>query len=366
MNAHTLWYITRATGIVALVVLTASTVLGIVTARRFATERWPRFAWQDLHRRLSLVAVVFIGLHVASTVADGYAPIGWLSAFVPFSSPYRRLWLGFGTAAVDLLLAVGITSVLRARIRQRTWRAVHWLGYASWPLAVVHALGTGTDPRLHWVVGLVVLCAAAVVGAGLWRLADGWPARAGLRAGIGSGAAASVLVVGAWAAAGPLRPGWAAKAGTPASMLHSAPASSTSARTPTAPVAGGVLPAPPFTDTLSGTVTERNLGNGAVSVELRANATGAGPGVLDVVLQGAPDGNGGLVMQSGQATFGPANAPTQYSGQVVGLSGSRIDASVADASGTVLALRIDVALDGSSFSGTLGAGTGFGAGDDNR
>ena len=90
--------------------------------------------------------MVFVGLHVVTTVSDAFAPIGWLSVVVPFTSPYRRLWLGLGTISVDVLLAVTISSLLRQRINPRTWRALHWLAYASWPLAVVHGLGTGTDP----------------------------------------------------------------------------------------------------------------------------------------------------------------------------------------------------------------------------
>lgn len=175
MNQHLLWYITRSTGIVALVLLTATVVMGIVTSVRFGTRSWPRFASQDLHRRLSLISVVFVGLHVAATVLDGYAPIGWLSAVVPFTSSYRRLWLGLGTAAVDVLLAVGISSILRSRIRAGTWRALHWLAYLSWPLALLHAVGTGTDRHTTWVVLLALACVAAVAGAVVWRVAAGRP-----------------------------------------------------------------------------------------------------------------------------------------------------------------------------------------------
>ncbi len=178
MSQHALWYATRATGIVALVLLTATTVLGVLTSVRFATTGWPRFTWQDLHRRLSLVGVLFVGLHITTTVVDGYVPIGWISAFIPFTSPYRRLWVGLGTVAVDLLLAVGISSIFRSHIRPATWRALHWLAYACWPIAVIHALGTGTDPRLAWVRVLVALCCASVAGAAVWRVARWRPAGA--------------------------------------------------------------------------------------------------------------------------------------------------------------------------------------------
>ncbi|MHB8681833.1 MAG: ferric reductase-like transmembrane domain-containing protein [Acidimicrobiales bacterium] len=364
MNAHTLWYITRATGIVALLLLSATTVLGILTTIRVSTERWPRFAWQDLHRRLSLLSVVFVGLHVASTVADGYAPIGWLSAFVPFTSPYRRLWLGLGTAAVDLLLAVGISSAFRARIRAGTWRALHYLAYLSWPLAVVHALGTGTDPRLHWVLALVVLCVASVVIAGVWRLSSGWPTRAPLRAGAGAIGLVSLIATSAWAGSGPLRAGWAAKAGTPPNLLGRTVSASV---TPSSTGAGGsgsstaTIPAAPFSSSLTGTISERNLASGLVEVDITAAASGGAPGVLGIRLVGQPDGSGGVAMEQSSATFGPSSAPGQYTGRVVGLNGSRLDIALSDAaSGTPLDLRVDMSIDGQRVSGSLSAVTSFG------
>ena len=219
-TSQLLWYTTRATGIVALVLLTACVVLGVLTSVRYGTRSWPRFAFQDLHRRFSLLAVVFVALHVITTVSDAFAPIGWVSVVIPFVSPYRRLWLGLGTVSVDVLLAVTISSMLRQRINPRTWRALHWLGYASWPLAVVHGLGTGTDPHLGWVMVLVVGCVAVVLCAVGWRLVAGWPARSG---GPGDrwrdecgGSDRSCRVDRRPV---PLRPGWAARAGTPPALL---------------------------------------------------------------------------------------------------------------------------------------------------
>lgn len=170
------WFTTRATGVVALVLLTATVVLGIATTGRVRTRRWPAFAWAELHKRLSLLAIAFLAVHILSAVIDTYVHVGWISLVVPFLSSYRPLWVGLGTVAVDLLIAVAVTSALRQRIRARTWRAVHWLAYGCWPLAMAHGLGTGTDAGSCWLDVTWSLCAASVLCALIVRIrvwADG-------------------------------------------------------------------------------------------------------------------------------------------------------------------------------------------------
>ena len=164
-----LWYATRATGLVSLVLLTATMVLGMLTATRVSGRRWPRFATQDLHRRVSLTSLVFLAGHIVTSVLDSYVHIGWIAVVVPFASGYRRAGIGLGAVAVDLLLAVAVSSMLRPRIRARTWRALHWLAYASWPVAAVHGFTMGTDMRLRWVTALALGCVTAVAVAGTWR-----------------------------------------------------------------------------------------------------------------------------------------------------------------------------------------------------
>ncbi|HUI02285.1 MAG TPA: ferric reductase-like transmembrane domain-containing protein [Acidimicrobiales bacterium] len=180
-NGRELWYLTRSTGIVALVLLTATVVMGIAANGEFTRPRWPRFVTQGLHRNLSLLAVVFVFLHVMTTVVDGYVPIGWLDAVVPFLSPYHRVWSGLGAIAVDLLLAVVLSSALRRHIGHRTWRVVHLLSYAAWPVALVHGLGAGTDTAtlvMRWIAALSIV---AVGTAATWRLTRRRPWKVAMR-----------------------------------------------------------------------------------------------------------------------------------------------------------------------------------------
>jgi len=165
-----LWYATRATGLVTLLLLTVSVLLGILTAGRFASGNWPRFLTQGLHRNISLLVLVFLALHVATTVIDAYTSIPLTAAFVPFASTYKTVWLSLGAVALDLLLALVATSLVRKRLGHRSWRRVHWLAYACWPVAVAHGLGIGTDQSTTWVFVLSMVCVLAVLATATWRL----------------------------------------------------------------------------------------------------------------------------------------------------------------------------------------------------
>jgi len=171
-TSTTVWYTMRATGIVALVLLTATMVLGILTAGRAKSRSWPAFARADLHKRVSLLAMVFLAFHVLTAVLDTYVNVGRLAIVVPFASPYRPLWTGLGTVGVDLMLAVAVSSALRQRISARTWRGIHWLAYGSWPVAMAHSLGMGTDASAVWMDALAAVCILAVLGSLAWRIAD--------------------------------------------------------------------------------------------------------------------------------------------------------------------------------------------------
>lgn len=215
------WYLTRATGVVSLLLLTLVVVLGVVDVSRIASPSWPRFVVDGIHRQASLLALVFLGLHILTSVLDTYAPISLVDAVIPFHSAYRPLWLGLGAAAFDLLLAVLVTSLLRVRVGARNWRVIHWLAYACWPLAVVHGLGTGSDARQGWMLVLDFLCVAAVVIA-VWvrvKLAD-YVTTTGRAAAVGL-SAVFLLFMAVWLPGGPLAAGWARRAGTPVHLISS-------------------------------------------------------------------------------------------------------------------------------------------------
>jgi len=174
-----LWYATRATGLVTMLLLTATVLLGILTTGRFAGGSWPRFLTVGLHRNLSLLVVVFLALHIATTVIDTFVSIPVAAAFIPFASSYKTAWLSLGAVALDLLVALVATSLIRNRLGLRTWRWVHWAAYICWPVALAHGLGAGTDRGTLWVFVLTIACAAMVAGVATWRFVGA--ARAGAR-----------------------------------------------------------------------------------------------------------------------------------------------------------------------------------------
>jgi methionine sulfoxide reductase heme-binding subunit len=169
-SSTALWYASRATGVVSLVLLSAVMIIGILVNRQGRLPGLPRFAVLGLHRNLSLLAVAFVAVHVITAVADSYVSISLAAAVIPFVSSYEPLWLGLGAVSLDLMIAVIVTSLLRRHIGRRAWRAVHWLAYASWPVAVVHGIFSSKDLQSGPLLYLAVACIAAVTGALAWRV----------------------------------------------------------------------------------------------------------------------------------------------------------------------------------------------------
>ena len=168
-SSTALWYASRATGVVALVLLTAVMVLGIMVTGQRSLPGLPRFGTTSLHRNLSLLAVLFVAVHVITAIADPFVTIGVAASVIPFTSPYETVWIGLGAVALDLMAALIVTSLLRARIGRRTWRAVHWLSYAIWPVALGHSVWSSKDFQHGWLLWLGIGCAAVVAGAAAWR-----------------------------------------------------------------------------------------------------------------------------------------------------------------------------------------------------
>lgn len=361
-NGRALWYLTRGTGAVTLILLTLSVILGIVDQRRWRSQRWPRFVLDAMHRNVSLLVLALLAVHVLTAWLDSFAPISLLDAVVPFRSSYRPVWLGLGALGLDLLVAIAVTSLLRQRVGQPAWRAIHWLAYAAWPVAVVHGLGTGTDTPSTWMLALTVACILAVLAASLSRAASGWPAQRSVRTTAFAALAIGPLALAIWLPRGPLGSSWARRAGTPASLLSSgrhAQASVASSRSP-APTARRSS-SRSFTAGFSGAVRQGSAPNGDAVVDLDLALSGPGSRRLHIRIEGPAAAGGGVSLASSQVDLGTASAPNAYQGSIRALRGDRMAALVSGPGGPV-ALRIAYGLDssGTRISGTVEATPGGG------
>jgi sulfoxide reductase heme-binding subunit YedZ len=341
------WYLTRGTGTIALILLTLSVALGVANVRRMRSEHVPRFVLDAVHRNVSLLAVVFLLLHIVTSLLDGYAPITVVDVIIPFGSAYRPLWLGLGAVAFDLLIAVTITSLLRRRFGYRIWRAVHWAAYACWPVALLHGLGTGTDTKAGWMLVIVAGCVIVMIVAVMARAVAGWPNhfRARVTALVLSAAVPIGLLV--WLPSGPLAAGWAKTAGTPSSLLGSSTGSSSTGSTGTTNSAASTSG---FSAQASGTVQQGALSGGLQGVDINLSLSGQQLSVLKIQLRGQAIEGGGIQMSSSTVTLGTQSDPTQYTGEVTSLQGTDIAAGVKDASGHRLTLTVQLQI--SSGSGT--------------
>jgi hypothetical protein len=357
------WYLTRATGLVSLILLTISVVLGVANVRRVRTVTIPRFVVDAVHRNASLLAMAFLLVHIVTSVLDKFAPIRLLDAVLPFVSIYRPLWMGLGAVAFDLLVAVTVTSLVRRRFGYKAWRATHWLAYGSWPVALLHTYGTGSDAKSVWLLGISGLCVAAVSAAVVARATAGWPEHLGPRlAALGSSGLVPLALI-VWLPTGPLAKGWARRAGTPASLLGAAPTSS-AARTAsrsgggvTRRTGGGATtPTSPFTASLTGTSTTGQTANGLAHVDLALTLAGQKLSALHIQIFGQPADGGGVAMTASRVTLGTAAARRIYAGQITALQGTTIQAVVRDVAGQRLTIVAQLQL-GQNSSAVAGSVT---------
>ena len=171
MNTQILWFIGRATGVVSLMLFTAVLVLGIATAGRSGFAGLPRAGVLRLHRSLAMTSMAFLAVHIVTTIADGYVNLNYWDVLVPFGSGFDPFWIGLAAVAVDLLIAIGITSALRRHLSMKLWRWVHLSAYAMWPLALAHGWGVaGGDGRETWLIMIDIICVAAVLATLGYRL----------------------------------------------------------------------------------------------------------------------------------------------------------------------------------------------------
>jgi len=325
-NAVT-WDTARAGGLIAYVLLTAAVALGLVLRNRWQSSRWPRLVTNELHGYVSLLALVFIAVHVFAVAIDPFTHFGLAAVLVPFASHYRPIWMSLGIVALYLLLAVWVSSRLRRRIGHRLWRQIHVLAFAVYGAATLHGLGTGSDTRTIWAaalyagsVGLVGALLAVRLLAPAGREARRRPLAAGV-------AAVAVLVAAAWSLGGPFAPGWSARAGGTAARAAVAAATAPRRARPVAARLPSAVVQTPFTARYAGTLTIGQVNEqGRLTLRIDGALRGATKDHLEILIHGIPLEDGGVAMEQSRVRMGTTTA--LYRGEITSLHGTSLVAAL--------------------------------------
>lgn len=353
------WDTARAGGFVAYVLLTLAVAAGLVMRNRWQSARWPRLVTNEVHGYLSLLALVFIVVHVLAVLVDPFTRFGLAEILVPLASHYRPLWMGLGTVALYLLLAVWVSTKLRTRIGYRAWRSVHLLAYGVYGAATVHGIATGSDTRTSWApllyAGSLVLVASLI---GMRLLAP--PSRADRPRPVVAGVLAlSLVALAGWAVTGPLASHWGARAGGTTGNRSAARQVSSISRPSTPAQSTSGLVRPPFRASFQGTIVQHPLDEaGRITIRIDGALRGGTRDHLEIYLRGVPLDGGGVALEQSRVRMGARTA--LYSGEIVALRGSQL---IAVLRSDQQRLRLGIALDLSQGSVVTGSVHGVQAGD---
>ena len=159
-----LWILGRSTGMVGVILLSVAAAMGLALSMKASSPRFPRWLTTDLHRYVTILAVVVSVVHLLVLWLDTQSGLSLLSLVVPFTSSWEPLAVGIGVLGLEITLIVWITTRLRDRIGYRAWQVIHRTASVGWVLVISHGLLAGTDTGATWAVITYALCAALVVG----------------------------------------------------------------------------------------------------------------------------------------------------------------------------------------------------------
>lgn len=177
VGQHLWWLASRASGVVALGLITVSVVLGLMMAGRVMRKPGRARAMTALHEQTALAGLVAIGVHGVTLLGDGFLHPGLAGIAVPGEIDYRPLWTGLGIGAGYLAAALGLSFYARRRIGPRLWRKAHRATIVVYALAVLHTLGAGTDASTPWLRWWLLLTAPTVAVLFAIRATEPWRRR---------------------------------------------------------------------------------------------------------------------------------------------------------------------------------------------
>jgi methionine sulfoxide reductase heme-binding subunit len=157
------WLASRSAGLVAFALLTAVTVLGLLSVLRVAGPKTAKLL-RPWHERFALAALACIGAHGLFLLFDGWLKPGVTGILVPFTMGYRPLWTGLGIIGAYVIAALSLSFYVRRRIGASRWRNAHRLAPVGFVLIFLHVLMAGTDARTVWLLAMAV---GAMIAVGL-------------------------------------------------------------------------------------------------------------------------------------------------------------------------------------------------------
>jgi sulfoxide reductase heme-binding subunit YedZ len=169
MKEQAFWFVARASGFTAYLLITASMVAGLVVKSRPFGAKLKAASALDVHRFVTTLALAAVAVHGLALVADASVHITFGDLVIPFAAPYKPLWTGMGVIAADLALVVAVSFPLKKRIGGRNWRRLHWATYSIFVFSTVHGLAAGTDSGQPWAMNVYLGAVGAVAFATAWR-----------------------------------------------------------------------------------------------------------------------------------------------------------------------------------------------------
>lgn len=159
-----LWILGRATGMVGVILLSLAAAMGLALSMKASSPRFPRWLTTDLHRYVTILAVVVSVVHLVVLWLDSQSGLSALSLVIPFISAWDPVAVGIGVLGLEITLVVWLTTRLRDRMGYRLWQVIHRTASVGWVLVIAHGLMAGTDTRAAWAIVTYAACAGMVMG----------------------------------------------------------------------------------------------------------------------------------------------------------------------------------------------------------
>ncbi|MEM7117514.1 MAG: hypothetical protein AAF614_34090 [Chloroflexota bacterium] len=142
------WYLTRASGVVGYLLMTASTLWGLLLSTKLAKQLVPPWLSLAMHNYLSWAAIGISAFHAFVLLFDSYYTYTVADLLIPFTGPYNPMWVGIGTIGFYIMLLTAVSFYVRKQIGQKNWRRLHYLTFIAYIMSTLHGYMAGTDASL--------------------------------------------------------------------------------------------------------------------------------------------------------------------------------------------------------------------------